>query len=162
MEVSTVHQMNVFFLCVISGAACGLFFDIQRSLRRFARAGILRTSLQDILFALVYIGTAFYCAFCFNNGEIRYYQIMGVICGMLVYAALLSKTAMKILVFVFGLFIKIVIAPICALFHAIGAVFTKIKSFLCRLFGKIRAFFKKFCVKLKKRKNKLKKRIKML
>ena len=154
--------MNVFFLCVISGIVCGLFFDLQRSLRRVARAGMVRTLFQDIIFALVYMGTAFYCAYSFNNGEIRYYQIMGVLCGMLVYAAFLSETAMKIMAFIFASLLKFVIAPICILLHAIGAVFTRIRLFFKKFLGKIKTFLKGFFARMKKRRNKLKKRMKML
>jgi hypothetical protein len=101
--------MYVFLLCVLLGLGCGVFFDFQRCVRKKFFAGILRTTLEDILFATLCIGAVIALGFFFNNGEIRYYQILGSVSGALFYAALLSKLVSKIFLFFFGITEKIIV-----------------------------------------------------
>ncbi len=111
MEVSSSHQMYVFLLCVLLGVGCGVFFDFQRCIRKKFFAGILRTTLEDILFATLCIGAVIALGFFFNNGQIRYYQILGCVSGALFYAAFLSKLVSKIFLFFFGITEKIIVKP---------------------------------------------------
>ena len=111
MEVSSSHQMYVFLLCVLLGTGCGVFFDFQRCIRKKFFAGILRTTLEDILFAFVCIGAVIALGFFFNNGQIRYYQILGSVSGALFYAAFLSKLVSKIFLLFFGIAEKIIVKP---------------------------------------------------
>ena len=109
MEVSSSHQMYVFFLSVLSGLGCGVFFDLQRSLRRLHFAGSIRTTIEDIIFVVVAVGVTIALGFFFNNGQMRYYQVMGSVSGALFYAAFLSRIVMKILKFIYSMFAKIIL-----------------------------------------------------
>lgn len=162
MEVSSSHQIYVFVLYVLLGIACGAFFDVQRFLRKLYTAGQTRTQLEDILFAVVCVGAALGLSYFFNNGELRYYQIMGSISGVLFYAAALSRIFMKILNVLFMLLKKIIIRPVIKIFCLLLVPIRKIFRLCRRIFTKIRKKFSGLGRNIKKQKKRLKKRIKML
>jgi len=162
MEVSSSHQMYVFLLCVLLGLGCGAFFDFQRCIRKKFFAGILRTTFEDTLFVFVCIGAVIALSFFFNNGQIRYYQILGSVSGALFYAAFLSKLVSKIFLFVFGVTEKIVVKPFLRLCKTaiipLGYLRDALKT-QCKGFKRLSArAFKALRNSLKM----LKKRIKML
>lgn len=162
MEVSSSHQVNVFFIYVLSGIICGTFFDIQRLLRRMFAAGGTRTLVEDFIFAVFTVFMTIAPGFIYNNGEMRYYQIIGILCGGILYAAALSRMVMKILGFLFRLIEKIIIKPavkICLLITIpVKWMIRKIKK-LKNLGKRVQ---KKLSRHTKKRRKALKKRIKML
>lgn len=162
MEVSSSHQIYVFSLCILLGILCGAFFDVQRFLRKLSFAGNARTMLEDVLFAFVCIGVMIGFGYYFNNGEIRYYQIMGALSGALFYAAALSRIFMKILFILFKIIRNLVIKPlvkICLILLApVKKLIFVLKKFILRLRRKVISFVRN----IKKRKKRLKKRMKML
>ena len=162
MEVSSSHQVNVFFIYVLSGLICGIFFDVQRLLRRMFSAGTTRTLLEDFVFAVFAVFMTIVPGFIYNNGEMRYYQIIGILCGGTLYASALSRMVMKILSFLFHLIEKIIVKPavkICLLL-------TIPVKWMIRRIKKLKNLGKRVQKKLsrhsKKRRKALKKRIKML
>lgn len=162
MEVSSSHQMNVFLLCVLSGMLCGVFFDIQRFLRRLRFAGKMRVTLEDILFALVSIALTLGFGFRFNNGEIRYYQIMGSISGVLFYAAFLSRLVMKALGIIYKVLRNVIVVPTVKICLFLAVPIKKLIRIFKKAFLKLRRLLKKALSNIKKRKKRLKKRMKML
>ncbi len=162
MEVSSSHQMYVFFLSVLSGLGCGVFFDLQRSLRRLHFAGSIRTTIEDIIFVVVAVGVTIALGFFFNNGQMRYYQVMGSVSGALFYAAFLSRIVMKILKFFYSMLAKIIINPIIRLLKLLAIPARKLWNIIKRTGSKIKKVKKRVSRKVKKGRNLLKKRIKML
>ncbi len=162
MEVSSSHQVNVFFIYVLSGLICGTFFDVQRLLRRMFAAGSTRTLVEDFVFAVFTVFMTIAPGFIYNNGEMRYYQIIGILCGGILYAAALSRVVTKILYFFCRVAEKIIVRPaikICLLLIVpLKVLITKIKK-LKNLWKRVR---KKLSRHSKKRRKALKKRIKML
>ncbi len=162
MEVSSSHQLFVFVLCILSGVACGVFFDVQRSIRKVLEAGKIRTLFEDLLFALICTAAAIIVAFCFNRGEMRYYQVLGFVGGVLFYAAFLSSLTVKILIRIYKLLELLIINPALLILRIIMLPFAKIFLILKRIYIKINAYLRKFSQRLKEQKKKLKKRMKML
>ncbi len=162
MEVSSSHQIYVFSLSVILGMACGAFFDVQRFLRKISSAGTVRTTLEDILFAILCVSIMLGSSFMINNGEIRYYQIMGAVSGMLFYAALLSRTFLKILAFIFRVTVNLVVKPLIKIIRLLMIPVKKIVALLKRRMARIKNKLKGVKRSVKKRKKLIKKRIKML
>jgi len=162
MEISSTHQVYVFGLCVLSGMLCGVFFDLQRFLRRVHFAGGVRTTLEDILFATVCIGVILGVGFYFNNGEMRYYQVMGSISGALLYAALFSRLIMKIFMAGYNAFNVLIIKPLIKIIHILSVPVKKLLYALRKLFLRVRKFIGKLLRNAKQRKKRLKKRMKML
>lgn len=162
MEVSSKHQLFVFVVYIVSGIGCGVFFDVQRSLRKMASAGKIRTLLEDVLFGTVCIGGTIIIGFLFNRGQMRYYQVMGLISGVLFYAAFLSQITMKILIAVYRALRKFVLKPTFIIVKIMLLPFAKTCLFLKKICFKIKAYFLKGVRLIRIRKNKLKKRMKML
>lgn len=162
MEVSSSHQVNVFFIYVLSGLICGTFFDVQRLLRRMFSAGSTRTLVEDFVFAVFSVFMTIVPGFIYNNGEMRYYQIVGILCGGTLYAAALSRVVMKILSFLFRLVEKIIVKPVVK----ICLLLTIPVKWMIRKIKKLKNLGKRVQKKLsrhsKKRWKALKKRIKML
>lgn len=162
MEVSSSHQLDVFFLCVLTGVACGIFFDLQRSIRKIGRTGRIITTLQDLLFALFYVGVALYVGFNFNHGEVRYYQVLGVMFGVLLYLLLFSAFVMKIMQLVGKVFYISVIKPLMFLKVRLCAFIKKIFTVLVKAVKRIKVVAKIVCNIQKNNLKRLKKRLKML
>ncbi len=157
MEVSSKHQLMVFLLCILSGIFCALFFDLQRSLRRIHSAGKIRTTAEDILFAVVVTFVLIGLGFYFNRGQMRYYQVAGALSGALFYVAFLSRISMKIIEEIcriikysirpIMILIRIISSPILWIYRLIKALLLKIK----RAKTRILCYGKKKFLKLKKR-----------
>ena len=162
MEVSSSHQMYVFLLCVALGIGCGVFFDFQRCIRKKFFAGILRTTLEDILFAFVCIGAVIALGFFFNNGQMRYYQILGSVSGALFYAAFLSKLVSKSFLFFLGITEKIIVKPFLWLCKTATIPLCYLRDALKKLWKGFKRLRTRALGKQKNSLKMLKKRIKML
>lgn len=162
MEVSSAHQMNVFLLCVLSGILCGIFFDVQRFLRRLRFAGGMRTTVEDVLFAVVSIALVLGFGFRFNYGEIRYYQIMGSISGALFYCAFMSRIMMKIFSVLYKLIKNVVVVPILKICTFLMIPVRKLICILMKALKGVKRVTKKALQNIRKRKKHIKKRMKML
>lgn len=162
MEVSSSHQVNVFFIYVLSGLICGTFFDMQRLLRKVFAAGSTRTLVEDFVFVVFTVFMTIAPGFIYNNGEMRYYQIIGILCGGTLYAVALSRIVMKILSFLFYLTQKTIVKPVIKLclllIIPVKWIIRKIKKL--KTLGK--RVQKKLSRHSKKCRKALKKRIKML
>ena len=162
MEVSSSHQLTVFFIYVISGFICGAFFDAQRIFRRMIKADLIRTSIEDLVFAFFTVFMTIAPGFVYNNGEMRYYQCIGILCGGVIYAVVLRPFLRKALYFIIWLINKILVVPIIGIYRI--SVFP-----LKRTVNKIRQLKniemkvkKKLSRHLKRKGKAVKKRIKML
>ena len=162
MQVSSSEQIYIFFVFVFLGMICGAFFDLQRFFRKIVFAGTTRTILEDALFSALCIALIIGMSYHFNNGEMRYYQLMGIISGLLFYVVALSRIFMKICTVMFSFIHTILLRPIA-----------KILLFLMRVVKNFTYKIRKNIVKarrriagikrnVKKRGKLLKKRVKML
>ena len=162
MEVSSSHQVYIFLLSVFSGFICGAFFDVQRFIRTKKGAGTTRTFFEDFLFVIFCVATLIAFSYFFNNGEIRYYQLMGTVSGTLFYAAVLSRVFKKLLEIIFSLFINLILKPVKKLYHLILIPLKWLLNIAKKLKSKKDRVIKRILRHLKKRRKHLKKRIKML
>lgn len=85
MCVSSTEQLKVFLICICAGIVCMSFFDLQRMMRRMFKHNRFFVLAEDVLFALVCAGVSIFVSFVFDNGEIRYYQLLGAVCGAGIY-----------------------------------------------------------------------------
>lgn len=162
MEVSSSHQLDVFFLCVLTGIICGVFFDLQRSIRKIYFTGRIITTLEDILFVLFYVGIALFVGFNFNHGEVRYYQVLGIAFGILLYLLLFSAFVMKIMQIFGKAFYISIIKPLVFLYVRLFALLKKLFSALAKMLKRIKIICKIACNIQVNNINRLKKRLKML
>lgn len=162
MEVSSSHQVNVFFLYVLAGFSCGIFFDIQRVLRKMLAADVARTFIEDLLFALFTVFMAIAPGFIYNNGEMRYYQIVGILCGGIVYAVILSSVIKKILYFIFCFMHKILVVPLIKTVCFLVLPLKKLKDKINNIKTCMVRIKNRFLRHVRRKRKTIKKRIKML
>jgi spore cortex biosynthesis protein YabQ len=120
-------QAIIFLLTVAFGLCVGLFFDCFRVLRRTLRHPWFLTQLEDILFWIAVSLAMFYIMLNENSGEIRFYSILGVFIGMVLYFETLSRlvlpVSVKIVRFIKSVIItviKILLAPFRLLLYILS------------------------------------------
>ena len=119
MEVSSLNQLCVFGISVFSGMLCGAFFDFQRVLRKKKQAGTLRTVFEDIIFSAFCSATVLGTGYFFDNGEIRYYLLLGCISGGLFYCAFFSRFTMDFMSKGYDIVSKTVVRPVLKLMRMV-------------------------------------------
>lgn len=158
MEISSSHQMQVFGISVLAGALCGLFFDLQRVLRKKHFAGIVRANMEDFLFVAFCAFITLFVGFYFDEGAVRSYLVLGLLGGTLFYFAFLSATASRVIDFICNIISKILIAPAVKIVNNIRILLRLCAKKIRRVNHKKRAILKS----VKNRVELLKKRAKML
>lgn len=162
MTVSSMRQMNVFFVSVAVGVLCAMLFDIQRFFRKKCRTGELLTGIEDFAYAVAITVAVIYSGYACNNGKVRYYQLLGAVSGAAVYAVLFSRAANAAFELVFRVLVIAVFKPLAALVRAAVRVWEKIFALVRKFVRKIEKRVKA-CVKMLKTGAKsLKKSIKLL
>ena len=89
-------QAILFLLFALDGIIIGILFDFFRILRRSFPTGNVLTALEDILFWISAGIILLYSIFIYNNGIIRGYMFLGILCGITLYMITLSKMFIKI------------------------------------------------------------------
>ncbi|MGE4282578.1 MAG: spore cortex biosynthesis protein YabQ [Clostridia bacterium] len=105
MEVSVTNQAYIFLSSIVGGLIIGLVFDIFRILRRVIKTVNFITYIQDILFWIIVTMIIFLLVFVTNDGELRWYEFLGVVLGIIFYNLLFSTYVIKISVTIIN-FIK--------------------------------------------------------
>lgn len=90
-------QFYSFFLVILTGIALGLLFDLVRSFRFQWRPGIWVGAVYDFLFWLLATLALAVGLFYGNWGEIRFYVVVGVLIGLLLYEWMASFVMLAIL-----------------------------------------------------------------
>ena len=101
-------QAMLFLLFALDGVIIGILFDFFRILRRSFSTGIVLTSIEDILFWIFSGIILLYSIFVYNNGAIRGYMFLGVLCGATLYMITLSKLFIKVNVSILNFIKKII------------------------------------------------------
>lgn len=86
-----INQAYLFLIFTINGIVIGLLFDIFRILRKSFKTSDTITYIQDILFWILTGFILLYSIFTFSNGEVRFYMLLGVFLGCLIYMLIFSK-----------------------------------------------------------------------
>lgn len=135
MNNSTIAQLYSLFIFIICGIIIGIFFDIFRILRRSFKTPDIITYIQDILFWIITGLFLLFTLFIFENGQIRSYNIIGLIIGFILYMLTVSKYIIKSSVSVILFFkniinkiFKIIIYPIKMIFKPISFVIINLKN----------------------------------
>jgi len=73
-----------------------IFFDTFRILRKSFNTPDILTYIEDIVFWIITGLFLIFVLFTVSNGEIRFYNIIGIVIGALVYLLTISKYFVKI------------------------------------------------------------------
>lgn len=95
--VSLIEQLSAFGLTIVGGIMMGVVFDVFRVVR--GGAGTRRTFVWalDILYWLLVTPPILGLLWRANHGELRFYVILGVVIGSLLYNTLCSPFVLEAL-----------------------------------------------------------------
>jgi len=100
-------QALMFLLTVALGGVCGFIFDLFRIFRLTIRHKNIYTYLEDILYWLIVVSLVFYFLLHITDGEIRFFFIIGVFLGMVIYFCTISIFVIRCSKIVINFFRKV-------------------------------------------------------
>lgn len=135
MNNSTITQLYSLFVFIVSGIIIGVFFDIFRILRKSFKTPDFITYIEDIFFWIITGIFILFILFTFENGQIRSYNIIGLIIGFILYIFTISKFlikySVKVIIFlknIINKIFKVVIYPMRMFFKPISFVIINLKN----------------------------------
>ena len=144
MEVSVSHQIYVFAMMILAGGGAGLLFDLFRVWRKIVRPGRVSTGISDMLFWILAGIGLFSVVYNVNNGELRWFEFMGILIGALIYFLVFSHICItvfngiaQILAKITLLILKIVLTPLVFLYKMIKRPVLWIAQPIKRMFFKL-------------------------
>ena len=123
------NQAYLFLIFIINGLIIGFLFDLFRILRLSFKTKDFITYIEDILFWLLTGILLIYILITISNGQIRIYNVLGLIIGIITYLLVFSRIFINISIKI----LKIVIYPIKLLFNLIRRIFTPFTFFVINL-----------------------------
>lgn len=155
MENGILTQLYPVLIFIISGIIIGILFDIFRVFRRSFHTPDIITYIEDVLFWIIAGLFLIFVIFNFTNGEIRIYNIIGLILGSVIYIICISKLFIKINVKIVLLMkkifiniFKILMIPLKFIFKILQKIFKPFTFFVINI--------KNVLLNFKKTKNKKK------
>lgn len=113
-----------------------LLFDFFRILRKSFKTPDWLTYLEDVIFWIITCITLAFSIFKFNNGEFRFYIVIGLCIGFTIYLLCFSKYIVKFSVKCISIIKKVV----SAIYNVIKYPINIIISILKKFFGKSISF----------------------
>ena len=106
------NQAYIFMIFTLVGIVIGVLFDLFRILRKTFKTNDIVTSIEDVLFWVITGIIIIYSMYVFCDGELRFFMIIGIILGAIMYLLTLSNYVIKFSVFLINVLKKILITPI--------------------------------------------------
>lgn len=123
MVVSLEYELISFLASIVLAFLIGVLYDISRVLRKYTK----RTLLWDILLWVSALFITCSVWFFVQNGEVRWYMILGAFFSGLIYLLTLSKYVYIVLCFLAD--------KICRIFRIIFKILLTPLAFLCKIIG---------------------------
>lgn len=128
------NQAYLFGIFILNGFLIGLLFDVFRILRKSFKTADFITYLEDICFWIMTGFIILYSVFKFNNGELRGFIFIGILCGVLTYMLIFSKIFIKVNLFIINSLKKIIyfviVVPVLFISKFLKKIIFKPISFL--------------------------------
>ncbi len=96
MYVTLEGQTILFLLCVAMGIGMGLLYDGLRLFRQMLPHSRFLVQLEDGLYWVAVVFAVFHVLLQKNNGEMRFFVLLGIFGGMGLYFALVSPFVMAV------------------------------------------------------------------
>ncbi len=106
MILSLSNQASVFLVTIIIGICIGLIYDFFRLLRKLFIHKNSTVYIEDSLFWLLSTFLAFYILLHKNNLEFRFYLLLGIALGIILYFSFVSYYVLKFFVYTLTLLAK--------------------------------------------------------
>jgi len=145
------NQAYLFMVFTLVGIAIGVLFDIFRILRKTIKTKDFVTYIEDILFWILTGLIIIFSMYKFCDGELRFFMIIGLILGTIIYLLTISEYIIRISVFIINLAKKVVIFPILVftkflkkiIFRPICIICINFRKDFVKKMKKYRGFFEK-------------------
>ncbi len=124
MVVSLEYELVTFLASIILAFLVGILYDLFRVIREYTK----RTLLWDILLWVLVLILTFIVWFFIQNGEVRWYMILGSVLSGVIYLLTLSKYVYFLLYFL--------VDKICRIFRIIFKILLTPLAFLCKIIGR--------------------------
>lgn len=98
------HRFFVSWCSLLLGILLAFFYDIFRALRKTIYHSERLVAFEDFLFWMICSFFIFFLFYYCNDGNIRFYVILGIILGILFYIFVCTSYAMKFLLIFFRVF----------------------------------------------------------
>ncbi len=130
MVVSSSYELQSFAAAIVMGILSGLIYDLAKSIRYILRKN---TAVDIIMWALIIIisGGIWYR---FQNGELRWYTVLGAALAAFLYFLLISKPVFCVFSFCvkkiycfFNIILKILLTPLRFFCKILGVYIVKAK-----------------------------------
>lgn len=95
MEVFIRNQASILLDALFIGMIIMAFYDVFRLFRRIIRHGRLIRDLEDLIFWIIAGFIVFSLVYSRNNGNIRWFIIVGVALGMYLYYVSFGRFVVK-------------------------------------------------------------------
>lgn len=142
MILSIKWQVLIFFVSIFIGLSIGFFYDLIRVFRRIIKHKNIFVQIEDFLywfFAAIY---SFFIALYKNNGEIRFFFILGIFLGMTLYFCTISIIFIKISSIIINFIKKVFILTF-------KAIYIPLKTLVKVLTYPFNGIIKKFKISIK-------------
>ncbi len=103
-----MSQASLFINIIILGFFFGFVFDILRVFRKIVKHKTIFIHIEDLLYWMFALTVSFIFLYYNNNGEIRFYCIVGAFIGIILYFNSLSKLFMKASMQIYAFLCKVV------------------------------------------------------
>lgn len=131
-EIDIKFQLLTFLFACILGALYSAFYDLFRALRLVKNQKPFTIFLEDLFYFITLAFITFFYLLAFTNGEVRFYVIIGIVLGFLVFYILLSKYNLLLLKCLF----KIIFNGINLFFKGLYWLINKIDNISSNFFKK--------------------------
>ena len=169
MIVSDVGQARVFLINIAFGVICIMLFDMFGAIvKKYGKTAFVINAVDIIYFSIAFL-IIFYAVVKFNFGALRYYQIMGLLLGMVVWYTLFSRIERKVFSYLIEkaivltkLCTKCICKPIMFVLRVILTPLVYIETKFVKLSEKLKRRKEKIIKNRRKTQKSVKKRRKMI
>lgn len=130
------NQAYIFMVFSIVGVAIGLLFDFFRILRKTIKTNDIFTYIEDILFWILTGIIIILAMFYFCDGQLRFFMVMGIILGTVIYIFTISRYVIKVSVFIINFVKKIIGYPFVIIYQFIKRIIFRPIFIICINFRK--------------------------
>ena len=109
------NQAYIFMAFSIVGVTIGILFDFFRIIRKTIKTNDFFTYIEDILFWIITGIIIIFSMYYFCDGELRFFMVIGIILGTIMYLLTISRYVIIISLFFLNIIKKIIINPIYAI-----------------------------------------------
>lgn len=143
LEISVLEQTTIFFFAIIMGAVLSVAYDFVKILKIVLKLDGIKTFFLDILYFFAGGILTFLFLIAFNDGEVRFYVIIGEIVGFYLYRLMVGTAIVKFVCRFLRLTRKIAVPILNFLRLKIKKIVLFLASPLLLLYGKISCIAKK-------------------